>query len=82
MSLHFARITAEAGSDSADLRYKVYEDGEAGCESVPDGGRVINEPVPASLQPQFVPVGTVRYVVVANTSSSKSITYTVRISGD
>lgn len=67
-----AAFMADNDGDSNDLRYKVYVEGEAGCEAVPDGQRVFR-PVP-----QFAE----RFVLVSNVSIDTPFTFVVQIIGD
>ncbi len=52
-----------------DLRYKVVQIGEADCQDVPDGARIL----------QNIPAGGERYVLLANVSFTQEFDYVVEV---
>jgi hypothetical protein len=70
-AVSFVQVIADNDGDSADLRYKIYEDGVAGCQAVPDGPQTLTN----------LPKGARRYVLVSNVSLSTSFTYVVQLQG-
>jgi hypothetical protein len=62
-------VNATNNTDESDMKFKVYEDGVAGCKDVPDGQRFL----------QNVPAGARKLVLVSNISPTDPFTYAVTV---
>jgi hypothetical protein len=70
----FVTVSAEAGKQNANLRYKVYdEEGLVGCADLPDQVRTLR--IPAADAP------AVRHVVLSNVSASEPLRFEVTVGG-
>jgi hypothetical protein len=64
-------VSAVNNDSNIGLRYKVYTDGEAGCQAMPDGPRILPS----------LPAGAKRYVLVSNVNLSTDFDYVVQVQG-